>query len=219
MNHGITLVLLAVAPLATVPADMTYSQGADVTLSCTAMGGPSNRFQWFLNDMSLPSENSLSLTLLNVSVADGGAYTCMVTNAAGADNATTFVFISPYFTSHPQGMGGANGTMVTLTCGAEAFPAPTYQWGRVDGGTIRPEVTGQDSAMLIFNPLTFGDEGDYICTAMSNGNQVQSQTATLTGNNIISTLATSIINIQWSRNREASTAIPPNIDLAVWAGA
>ncbi len=121
------------------------------------------------------------LTLTNVMAADGGMYTCMITNAGGNDSATTSVFISPYFISQPQDVGGDNGTMVTLTCAAEAFPAPMYQLSWVDGGTIRMEVMGQDSTVLTFDPLLFGDEGDYICTAMSNGNQAQSQNATLTG--------------------------------------
>ena len=165
-----------------VTADTTYSQGANVTLVCTAMGGPDNSFQWFFRGSSLSGQTSSNLTLLSVSATDGGAYTCVVSNLAGDNNATTTVFISPYFTSQPQAVGGANGSMVTLTCEAEAFPAPTYQWSRVDGGTIRPDVTGQDSTMLMFNPLMFGDEGDYICTATSDGNPIQAQTATLTSN-------------------------------------
>ncbi len=127
------------------------------------------------------------LTLTNVMAADGGMYTCMITNAGGSDSATTSVFISPYFTSQPQAMGGANGTMVTLTCEAEAFPAPTYEWSRMDGGTIGTEVVGQNSAMLMFDPLMFGDEGEYLCNATSMGMTIQSQPVTLTGKNPIAT--------------------------------
>ncbi len=174
-----------VAPLASVPPSMTYSQGANVTLTCTAMGGPDNTFQWLQNDMVIQSETTPTLTLTNVVATNGGAYTCMVTNTAGTSNATTSVFISPYFASQPQAMGGANGTMVTLTCEAEAFPAPTYEWSRMDGGTIRTEVTGQNSAMLMFDPLMFGDEGEYLCDAMSMGMTVQSQPVTLTGKNLV----------------------------------
>ncbi len=173
-------------------ADMSYSQGDDVTLQCTAMGGPDNTFQWLQNGMVLMSENSEMLTVMNVTAANGGAYTCEVANAAGTSNTTASVFISPYFTSQPQAIGADNGTMVTLTCVAEAFPAPEYQWSRVDGEDIRMEVTDQDSTMLVFDPLLFGDEGNYFCTALSNGDEAQSENVTLTGTTI--TLLQSPIN-------------------------
>ncbi len=145
------------------------------------MGGPANTAQW-LNSSNSPVSTSTLLTLTNVTAADGGMYACAVYNAAGTSNATTSVFIAPYFTSQPQDLGGASGTMVTLTCEAEAFPGPTsYQWSRVDGRAIRTQVRGQNSTMLIFDPLVFGDEGDYFCTATSMGMTTQSQSATISG--------------------------------------
>ncbi len=162
------------------PADQTSNQGDTVALQCTAMGGPDNTFRW-LDSSNSPVSTSAMLILTNVMATDGGVYTCEVNNTAGTSSDITSVSISPYFTSQPQAMGGNNGTMVTLTCEAEAFPAPTYQWSRVDGGTIRTEVMGQDSTVLVFDPLLFGDEGDYFCTAISNGDEAQSENVTVTG--------------------------------------
>ncbi len=162
-----------------VPADETYNQGDDVTLECNAaMGGPENIFQWFDSSNSLMSTTS-TLTLTNVTAANGGAYTCVITNAGGNNTATTSVFISPYFISQPQATGGVNNTMVILTCEAEAFPGPMYQWFRVDGEMLGNAVTGQASAVLEFSPLQFGNEGDYFCNATSNGITIQSDSATL----------------------------------------
>ena len=144
------------------------------------MGGPGNTFRW-LNSANSPLSTNSTLTLVNVLASDGGTYTCEVTNDGGTDTATTSIFISPYFTSQPQAVGGANGAMVTLTCVAEAFPSPTYQWSRVDGGAISTAATGQNSSMLVFNPLAFGDEGEYVCNATSMGVTTQSQPATLSG--------------------------------------
>ena len=164
-----------------VPVDQTSSQGSDVILECTApQGGPSNTFQWLNSSGSVVSTTS-TLTLTNVMAADGGTYTCMVTNDGGTNSATTSVLISPYFTSQPQAVGGDSGTMVTLTCEAEAFPSPVYQWSRTDGGTIGTTATGQASSTLVFSPLQFGDEGDYLCNATSSGVTIQSAPATLSG--------------------------------------
>ncbi len=168
-----------------VTADQTYTLGDNVTLECASMGGPDNTFQWLLNEAERASESSLILQ--SVRAVDGGVYTCVVSNAAGTSNATTSIFISPYFTSQPQAMGGANDTVVTLTCEAEAFPAPTYQWSQADGGMIRTGVMGQTTALLMFDPLLFRDEGDYVCNATSMGVTIQSQPATLSGKNPIAT--------------------------------
>ena len=158
---------------------MTYTRGDDVTLECTAMGGPNNIIQWFFRGSALTGETALILTRPNVMAADGGAYTCMASNAAGMDTAVTSVFISPYFITQPQDVGAIDGAMVTLTCEAEGFPSPSYQWSGTNA--VRADVLGQTSTMLTFNPLMFGDEGDYFCTAMStNGDPEQSETATLT---------------------------------------
>ena len=143
------------------------------------MGGPDNTFQWSFGETVVA--NSSMLTRQNVTAADGGSYVCMVTNDGGTDTATTSVFIAPYFVSQPQDVRGANGTSVTLACQAEAFPSPTYQWSRIDGRMIRTEVMGQDSEMLMFAPLMFGDEGNYFCTAMSSQISLPSQNVTLTG--------------------------------------
>ena len=172
--------MFSVAPVVSTPDDAIYSRGDDVTLICTAMGGPDNVFQW-MDSSNAVVESSSTLTLANVTATDGGEYTCMVSNAGGVSSASTSVFISPYFIVEPQDVGGASGTMVTLTCMAEAFPAPTYQWSRVGMATISSTATGESSETLVFNSLAVGDEGDYICNATSNGISVQSQPATLSG--------------------------------------
>ena len=147
------------------------------------MGGPRNSFQWYLNGLVLASETFRSLILVNVHAADGGAYTCEVSNAAGVSNATSSVFITPYFTFHPQDIEGVIGAMVALTCEAESFPDPVvYQWSRVDGGELGSTTLGQFSFNLVFNPLQFGDEGYYVCSATSGEMTILSQPATVTSN-------------------------------------
>ena len=178
-EYFFTFLCCLVAPSVTVPASTTYSQGENVTLNCDVMGGPNNIIQWQFRGVALPGETSSMLTRQNVTAADGGAYTCMASNTAGMDIAVGLVFIAPYFITQPQDVGAMDGAMVTLTCEAEGFPPPTYQWSGMNA--IRAGVLGQTSTMLTFNPLEFGDEGDYFCTAMStNGDPARSENATLT---------------------------------------
>ena len=126
-----------VAPLVFImPGSLTYQRGEDVVLNCSVIGGPDTSYQWQFEDINIDGENSSMLTLPSVNASNGGEYTCVVTNSAGNDSARVFVFILPYFVMEPQNENGLNGSMVTLPCEAETFPAPDIQWIKV-GDTIR----------------------------------------------------------------------------------
>ena len=178
------------------PSNETYTSGSTAELICTGMGGPGNRFHWlfqeeFLSnsnaDVNITMNDSISLlNLLRVNASDGGEYSCIISNAAGNDTSSTFLFISPYFTSQPEEVMGPNGSRVVLICEAEAFPPPEYQWGRSGGQEIRNGVVGVNKSMLIFDPIVFGDEGGYFCNVTSQDNTIQSETITATSERIIS---------------------------------
>ena len=145
------------------------------------MGGPDNMFQWQKNGEDLSGENQPTLQLTMVDATDGGEYTCVVSNAAGNDSTSTTLYIRPYFTVPPMSIESDTGRNATLICEAEAFPEPTIEWFRVDGADFGL-VTGRNTGTLMFTPVQFGDEGDYYCTATSNGTiSTNSSTATLTG--------------------------------------
>ena len=157
-------------------------RGNNITLNCVARGGPDIFYQWQVNSTNISMETSTTLMLSNVNAYTGGEYSCVVSNSAGNNSDSTFVFISSYFIIQPNDRGGINGSTLTLICEAEAFPAPQYRWARVDGVTIRDAVLGVNSTMLSFNPLIFGDEGNYFCNVTSRGVTVQSKLVTLSGN-------------------------------------
>ena len=117
-----------------------------------------------------------------MNASTGGMYTCVVTNAAGNDSDSTFLFADPYFITEPSDELAANGSTVILQCVAEAFPSPTYQWARADGAPIRDELR-TNMSNLIFSPVLFGEEGDYYCNISSLGTVYQSRTATVNGIN------------------------------------
>ena len=123
------------------------------------------------------SETSNILMLSNVTAVHGGAYTCHVTNEAGSDNFTTYVFISPMITLDPDSVSVQNGTDdVTFTCNATGFPAPSFEWMR-EGDRLPPVFSTTTS--LTIAPVEFEDEGFYYCVATSNDLEVESERATL----------------------------------------
>ncbi len=94
----------------------------------------------------------------------------------------TSVFILPYFTVQPDDAGITNGSSISLTCQAEAFPFPSYEWIQVRG-SIRSDLS-VGSEVLVFNPLLFGDEGDYVCNVTSAETVISSNTVTLSGKSV-----------------------------------
>ena len=171
--------------ISVISENQTYERGDNVTLNCLAKGGPDIIFQWQVNNTNISGETSTKLMLSNVNASTGGEYSCVVSNSAGDYYASTFVFISPYFTTQLADRVGSNGSTLILMCEAEAFPAPQYQWARVDGAAIRTTVLGVNSTMLFFNPLIFGDKGSYFCNTSLGGVTVQSNLVTLTGNQLL----------------------------------
>ena len=115
--------------------------------------------------MDLLGETSDSLTIPNVSIADGGDYTCIASNAAGSDNSTSMLLVIPTIITQPVDQRVSNGsTIVTLTCEAESFPDPVYKWGRYNKENTSFSAV-RSGPVLKFFPAVFGDEGRYRCVA------------------------------------------------------
>ena len=169
---------VTVAPTVSATSGIqTYKRGDDVTLTCFSMGGPELLYQWQYNGNDLEGERFSTLILSNVTASHGGEYTCVVSNIAGSGSASTFVYISPYFTADPQDAGVSNGSLFMLICEAGGFPVLNYQWIRV-GDPIRDDLN-VTSMTLIFDPILFEDEGVYVCNVTSAETTISSDTATL----------------------------------------
>ena len=80
-------------------------------------------------------------------------------------------------TTNPMSQQVTAGQMVTLTCNAIAFPAPSYSWS-----TPNPNDFNTSTISFIASYSSFGN---YTCMATSNGTVVESQPALLTGNYVM----------------------------------
>ena len=137
------------------------ARGSSVTFNCYALGGPDNTYVWMKNEMIIGNESTLVVT--DIDASSGGTYTCLVSNAAGNDSASTTLYVAPYIvTPLEEQTLTANGSNVNLNCDAAGFPSPTVNW--VD--TMDVEVS--TTSFLQFSPALFGDEGDYRCVASAN---------------------------------------------------
>ena len=59
------------------------------SITCSALGGPNNMFEWRKQGVIVSNSDVLELTMITGS--DGGLYVCNVTNDAGSDRANTSV--------------------------------------------------------------------------------------------------------------------------------
>ena len=85
--------------------------------------------------------------------------------------------VNPLITTDPMSQQTTIGQMVTFTCNAVAFPAPSYSWST-------PNSNDFNTSTITFIAL-YSDFGNYTCMATSNGTVVESQPALLTGNYVM----------------------------------
>jgi hypothetical protein len=159
--------------------NQTFSRGDTARLECGVAGGPNNTYQWQVNGTDLNRETLPVLRLHNITADSGGEYTCIVTNPAGSHKASTFLFVYPYFLSHPGDMQVTLGSMILLTCDAVGFPNPEYAWTRADGRIVRSDSS--DQRVLNITDMRFEDGGRYSCYASGRGMNFQSRDSIITG--------------------------------------
>ncbi len=138
-----------------------------VNLTCEALGGPGNSFQWRRNGTDIFSENSPSLTVNVTKPMDGGEYTCLVSNDAGNGTDMTSIYIEPRFIIEPEDNSTGNGQSVGFMCRAEGFPDPVYRWDRLPSREMSApvDVGIASGPFLDLSPVVFGAEGYYQCVA------------------------------------------------------
>ncbi|MBI4661893.1 MAG: immunoglobulin domain-containing protein [Verrucomicrobia bacterium] len=172
------------------PTSQTVEAGANVVFSVEASGAPQSAlpprigYQWQFGGKSIAGATSATLTLTNVQPANGGAYSVVVTNAAGSVtsnaavltvNPTPVVAVAPSITSQPQSKTVKVGGTVTLSVGATGTAPLSYQWKK--NGTDLP---GKTSATLTLESVNSGDAGNYTVVVSNSAGSATSSAATLT---------------------------------------
>ena len=153
---------------------MVFNQTNDIAFICDALGGPNNTFQWEVNGNVIGNDRILEV--MDINASSGGVYTCIVSNAAGSDSASTTLYVAPYIvTPLDEQTLTVNGSSVNLTCEADGFPLPTISWDR-----NTTDITVSDDSELILSMVTFGQEGVYRCLVNVTINGVDYEDSDLT---------------------------------------
>ncbi|XP_036791689.1 hemicentin-1 [Oncorhynchus mykiss] len=162
---------------------VTPQMGSSVTLRCEARGIPEPEVTWYRNGLQLAAGNGLkvdqqTLEIMGVQMADGGIYTCKVSNVAGQVDRTFRLTVhvppvldGPLHESLTQNLG----SHVTLLCEATGVPVPSITWLK-DGTPIESSLQWQWSVQgnrLELGPLTLSHAGTYTCVAKNREGETQ----------------------------------------------
>ena len=196
------------------PSMMTVDNGSNVTFTCSALGGPNNTFIWVRSDELDEIFESDIQPLLNTTPVDvsdiiselsdiilengtttlviesinatlnGGSYECVVINEAGLGRNDTTLYVRPVITEQPMDVETEVDNIVILTCIADSFPAPEYQWEMMNrtSGEFEP-IDGETDTTLVFDYIDYDDYGTYRCVANVSliNSTITSDNVTITG--------------------------------------
>ncbi|XP_029915084.1 hemicentin-1 [Myripristis murdjan] len=157
---------------------VTPQVGSSVTLRCEAQGAPEPEVTWYKNGLQLLPGNGLKmdhhqLEIIGVQIADGGTYTCKVSNVAGQVDRTfrLSVHVPPVLDGPLQeSLTQTLGSHVTLMCEASGVPVPSISWLK-DGTPIESSLQWQWSIRgnrLELGPLMLSHAGTYTCVAKNS---------------------------------------------------
>ncbi len=164
--------------IARAPSGVAAVAGANAAFSVVANGSEPLSYQWRLGGVNLPGATSSTLTLTNVQNTQAGAYSVVVTNAAGtvtsaAANLTLSTPVS--FTSQPSGQSVTAGANATFTAVATGSAPLTYQW-RFFGVSL-PGATNSSYTVVGAGPT---NAGPYSVVAGNSAGSTNSASAQLT---------------------------------------
>ncbi len=170
---ALTVYTLPVIPSGSAPQGGWVNVGGSFTFTVAADGVPAPTYQWFKDGQPLEGKTSSSLALENVSDADAGSYTVVITNSAGTTESAPAVLqvaTPARITAEPVG-AGAN---VSLRVTAAGYPAPSYQWFK-NGDAI----AGATDAVLSLGAVSLASAGDYTVVVSNAGGSDTSEVARL----------------------------------------
>ena len=191
------------------PAAQTICPGFNVTYSVAATG-TGLTYQWRLgavnlvNNVQIAGVNTNTLSISNVSVANAGSYTCVVSGtcapAVTSTAAVLTVSTAPVISTQPANVTICVGANASFTTAATGVPAPTiYQWqvstdagvtwtDLLIGGSFTPTFTITGAA------VTLNNSRYRVVVTNSCGQSATSIAATLLVNPLPTVTATTLNN-------------------------
>jgi hypothetical protein len=180
------------APQITMPpASQTAYVGSTVSFSVTVFGSPALYYQWQENGTNLTDGGGLAgsvsriLTISNVTIASGGMYSVIVSNALGSATSApaqlTILSSGPSIITPPAPKAVYPGATATFTVTAEGNEPLFYQWLKGPATlTNDGRISGATGAILSIGNVSPTDAGNYSVIVSNALGSVPSAAAMLT---------------------------------------
>lgn len=153
------LSVLAPPSIVTQPLDKTVASGSTAELSVTAAGSPPLTYQWLKDGVSVVGATNPTLVLANITPAQNGAYTVLVSNPVGtatSNPANVEVLQAPTIVSQPSSQTVLAGRTFTLDVQVGGSVPYTFAWYK--DGVLLPSET---LPSLRFTIIKLEDSGTY----------------------------------------------------------
>jgi hypothetical protein len=171
----ITIGKLPITEIISQPSTVTVCLNESASFTVTAKG-QNIHYQWQKNGVDLQGETTRILNILQVTPAETGDYTCVISGDFGTETsqvATLEILANTSIISQPANQTATQGDSVTFSVTAQGSNL-TYQWQK-DG----QDISGANSNTLIINNVQTADEGQYQVVIQGDCGQVSSQTVNL----------------------------------------
>jgi glucose/arabinose dehydrogenase len=178
------------------PQNFTISQGNNASFHVTASGTAPLSYQWRKNGVNIAGATNSSLTITDVSTADAGNYSVVVSNAAGSVTSSTgtlTVTSLPVITSQPESITVGAGNSATFRVNATGTAPLAYQWRR--NGV---NINGATAASYTISYVATANAGNYSVVVSNGYGSTTSTVATLTVTTapLITTQPQSVVAVQ-----------------------
>jgi hypothetical protein len=174
-SSNATLVIVNPVTFTVHPANQNVLPGTNVTLTSTAVGTGTVRYQWRYEGTNILNATNASYSFTNASFAEHGIYSVVARDdisAATSSNAFIFVLVRPVILTHVTSQTVLQGRTATFSLVATGAPPLGYRWIRNSGsapgattsvpvlvitnvqasGTIRVAVTNVAAPAGVFSP-------------------------------------------------------------------
>jgi hypothetical protein len=167
-----------VPAITTPPQDRIVGTNGNVSFSVSVCGAPPFTYQWLFEGGALPNATNDTLNLFNVTLAQAGGYSVIVSNSAGGVTsvvATLIVQLPPVITTQPAPVTTVRDQPAAFTVDASGTPPLLYQW-RFNGANL-PGATNQT---LTLTAVQTNQAGHYSVLVFNSAGSTASSNAALT---------------------------------------
>jgi uncharacterized repeat protein (TIGR01451 family) len=172
------LTVLVPVSITAQPQSLTANAGSQASFTVQVAGTPPFSYQWLHNGTALSDETRATLVISNAQPAHEGAYTVVITNAAGiveSAPATLAVIVAPQIITHPQSatnFAGGTATFAVTVSGTEPLH---YQWFFNQTNSL----VGANSSLLAIPNVQSSNAGVYHVVVTNAAGTATSEAAQL----------------------------------------